>query len=231
MFGGQDFIAGYCGPDGQISQNVQEQEVIIGGQNFMAEYCGPDVQLSQDVQEQDSYVWWTGFHSRILWSWWTALTGCLGARQSCLVDMISQQDNVVPMDSSHRMSRSRIVMFGGQDFIAGYWGPDGQLSQDVQEQDSHVWWTGFHSRILGSRWTALTGCLGAGQSCMVDRISYQDKNCGPDVQLSQDVQEQDSHCLVERISQQDTEVLMYSSHKMSKSRIVMFGGQDFIAGY
>ncbi len=68
MFGGQDFIAGYCGPDGQISQNVQEQEFIIGGQNFMAEYCGPDVKLSQVVKEQDSYVWWTGFHSRILWS-------------------------------------------------------------------------------------------------------------------------------------------------------------------
>ncbi len=33
--------------------------------------------------------------------------------------------------SSHRMSRSRIVMFGGQDFMAGYCGPDVQLLQDV----------------------------------------------------------------------------------------------------
>jgi hypothetical protein len=41
------------------------------------------------------------------------------------------------MNSSHRMSRIRIVMFGGQDLIAGYCGPDEQLSQDVKEQDSH----------------------------------------------------------------------------------------------
>jgi hypothetical protein len=29
------------------------------------------------------------------------------------------------------MNRSRIVMFGGKDFIAGYCGPDEQLSPDV----------------------------------------------------------------------------------------------------
>ncbi len=69
MFGGQDFLAGYCGPDVQLSQDVQDQDTLMfGGQDFIAGYCGPDVQLSQDVQEQDSHVWWTGFHSRILWS-------------------------------------------------------------------------------------------------------------------------------------------------------------------
>ncbi len=35
------------------------------------------------------------------------------------------------MYSSHKMSKSRIVLFGGQDFIAGYCGPDVQLSQEV----------------------------------------------------------------------------------------------------
>jgi hypothetical protein len=45
MFGGQDFIAGYCGPDVQLSQLSRSRIVMFGGQDFISGYCGPDVLL------------------------------------------------------------------------------------------------------------------------------------------------------------------------------------------
>jgi hypothetical protein len=45
--------------------------------------------------------------------------------------IIAAHCTVVLMYSSHRMSRSEIVMISGQDFRAGYCGSDVQLSQDV----------------------------------------------------------------------------------------------------
>ncbi len=49
MFGGQDVIGGYCGPDVQLSQESRSRIVMFGGQDFIAGYCGPNEQLSQDV--------------------------------------------------------------------------------------------------------------------------------------------------------------------------------------
>jgi hypothetical protein len=74
------------------------------------------------------------------------------------VDSITWQDTVVLMNSSHRMSRSRIVMFGGQDFM----------------QDTVVMMYNSHrmsrSRII----------ISGGQDFMA-------VYCGLDIQLSQDV--------------------------------------------